>query len=137
MFRILTMRVLYTERMFKILDPLWTMHLVFKNSVQKRHFKNWVFFANLRMWAKKFEARVFLIKKFNKNWEFHEKSLCKIETVTKQFPQAWDKIMPHKIFFQSSLSFWPIKCSYPYYAGSIHRKDVQNSWPLLNNAPGF
>ena len=65
------------------------------------------------------------------------KILCAIETLTKQFPQAWDTIMPHRIFFQSSLSFRPIKCPYPYCAGSVHRKHVQNWWHPFKQCTWF
>ena len=87
--------------------------------------------------GKKAWSEKFFDQKIQQNLRILWKSLCKIEIVTKQFPQAWDIIMPHRIFFQSSLSFWLIKCWYPYFAGSLHRKDVQNFWPPLNNAPGF
>ena len=82
----------------KFLTAFETMHLVFKNYVKKRDFENYIFFANLRMWAKKPEARNFLVKKFKKNWEFHEKVYAQLKPSQNNFHKRETQLCPIEFF---------------------------------------
>ena len=98
---------------------MWFLKIMWKKTILKTKF----FLPILECRQKSVQRKIFWSKN-SKKLRISWKILCQIETLTKQFPQAWDTNMPYRIFSQSHLSLWHIKCPYPYCAGSVHRKDV-------------
>ena len=73
---------------------MWFLKIMWKKAILKTKF----FLLILECRQKTVQRKIFWLKN-SKKLRISWKILCQIETLTKQFPQAWDTNMPYRIFF--------------------------------------
>ena len=73
---------------------MWFLKIMWKKTILKTKF-----FVPIQECGQKSVQRKIFWSKNSKKLKISWKILCQIETLTKQFPQAWDTNMPYRIFF--------------------------------------